>query len=333
QMLHPAIRRHRPLLAVLALAVLTACSGSAGPSQGDAGGSNEHAEPSSAAPSGIVEIKADMQHALRFKIEPLRTATAPREISGFGRVLDPEPLATAVSERESARASALASTQELHRLQSLEKQNTASMRALQAAEAAAVRDRMLVQSINDRIELTWGRALARRPDLAELVQALVAQDRLIVRVDLPGGEGASIDPRGARLNPLAGPERTQDADYLGAAPTTDPGLQGRGFLFLTGDNRLKLTVGTEVSASLELADEGTRGLFLPDSAVLRYQGKTWVYRQRSPTSFVRVPVSLGTAVPGGWLIVEGLRPNDQVVTQGAQVLLSEELKPETRLAD
>ena len=110
-------------------------------------------------------------------------------------------------------------------------------------------------------------------------------------------------------------------------------MQGRGFLFLTENNPLKLTVGAAVSASLELAGEGTRGVFLPDSAVLRYEGATWVYRQRSPTSFVRVPVSLGAPLPGGWLIVDGLRANDRVVTQGAQVLLSEELKPQTRLAD
>lgn len=328
----PSVGR-RSLIALLALVVLTACSGTAHPSQGDEGGGNEPAEASATAPSGTVEVKAEMQRALRFTIESLRTATAPRQIFGYGRVLDPQPLAASVSEWSAAQAAAAASEEELHRVESLEKQNTASMRAVQAAEATAVRNRTLAQSIRDSLELSWGRTLVRRTDLAALVQALVAQSRLIIRVDLPAGEGASTEPRLALLTSLADPHSTLEAEYLGPAPTTDQELQGRGFLFLTSNNPLQLAAGAAVSAALELAGGGIHGVFLPHSAVVRYEAQTWVYRQRSPTSFVRVPVSLGAALPGGWLITDGLQPNDRIVTQGAQVLLSEELKPETRLAD
>ncbi len=331
-------RRLRPpallgrLIAVLALVALTGCSRAHLP-QGDEGGGNAPAKATTPKQSGTVEVRPEVQRALQFKIEPLRIATAPRQISGYGRVLDPQPLVALVSEWVAARAAAVSSGEELQRLKRLEKENTASMRALQAAEAAAVRDRMLAQSIRDRIELSWGSTLVVRADLAALVQALVAQDRLIIRVDLPDGQGASIQPQRARITSLLNPERTLEAEYLGPAPTTDPQLQGRGFLFLTSNNPLGLTAGAALTASLELVGTGIQGVFLPDSAVVRYEARTWVYRQRSPTSFVRVPVSLGTALPGGWLITDGLHPNDRVVTQGAQVLLSEELKPETRLAD
>ncbi len=324
---------HRSWIASLALVVLTACSGTAHPPQRDEGGANEQAKTSAAPPVGIVEITPEMQRALQFKIETLRSVTAPRQISGYGRVLNPQPLAALVNELDAARASAAASDEELYRVESLERQNTASMRAVQAADATAVRNRTLAESLRDSLELSWGSTLVRRADLATLVHALVTQDRLVIRVDLPAGAGASVEPRRARLASLADPGRTVEAEYLGPAPTTDPQLQGRGFLFLTSNNPLQLTAGSAVSASLELVGGTIHGVFLPNSAIVRYETQTWVYRQRSPASFVPVPVSLGAALPGGWLITDGLHPNDRIVAQGAQVLLSEELKPETRLAD
>jgi multidrug efflux pump subunit AcrA (membrane-fusion protein) len=88
-----------------------------------------------------------------------------------------------------------------------------------------------------------------------------------------------------------------------------------------------------VSASLELGGEALRGVLLPDTALVRYDTRTWVYVQKDATTFARTPVSLGPPLPGGWLITQGLRAADRVVTQGAQVLLSEELKPQTSLPD
>jgi hypothetical protein len=38
-------------------------------------------------------------------------------------------------------------------------------------------------------------------------------------------------------------------------------------------------------------------------------------------------------MPDGWLIIQGVGADDRVVTQGAQVLLSEELKPQIRVPD
>jgi hypothetical protein len=316
------------------LILLAGCSGSGDhePSESE-GRTKDQARTSQSKSLGTVELKADVQRALHLKIEPLSAASAPREISGYGRVLDPAPLAAAVSEWATARAASVASEQELERLKMLRKQNTASERALQAAEAAAVRDRLLVESIRDRIALSWGRSLARRADLTGLVRGLTAQDRVIVRVDLPAGEGASVQPQRARLTALTEPGTAMEAEFLGPAPATDPQLQGRGFLFLTRDNPLNLTPGAAVSASLELGGEALRGVRLPASALVRYETRRWIYVQKDPTTFARTPVSLGPPLPGGWLITQGLRAADRAVTQGAQVLLSEELKPQTRLPD
>lgn len=330
----------RVLASALMVIVLAACSHSQdNEANASRSGAGEHAESvrekSETPPGGPGEVKvsADAQRALHVQIEPLTETSVPRELPGFGRVLDPQALGASVIEWAAARSAAAATEQEWERLKTLEKQNTASIRALQAAEAAATRDRLLAQSIHDRIELAWGRGLVHRADLTELVRALSAQDRVLVRVDLPGGEGTGIEPRGVRLTTLTAPGKAMQARYLGLAPTTDPQLQGRGFLFLTEDNPLNLTPGAAVSASLELAGGPLRGILLPGSAVLYYEGKTWVYLQRDPTSFARTPALLGPVVPGGWLVNQGLQTGDRAVTQGAELLLSEELKPLTRLPD
>jgi membrane fusion protein, multidrug efflux system len=311
------------------LILLVGCSGSGDPDEPK----KANSETPKAQSSGTVELKTDMQEMLHLKIESLSAASAPQELTGYGRVLDPTPLAAAVSEWAVARAAAMATDQELERTKILAKQNTASVRALQGAESTAARDRLLVQSIRDRISLSWGRVIARRTDLTGLLRDLTAQNRVIVRVEVPVGEGPTDQPQRARLAALSDPAETIEAEFLGPAPATDPQLQGQGFLFLTRGNALNLTPGAAVTAYLELGGEPQSGVFVPASALLRYDSQTWVYAQKSETSFLRTPVSLGLSMPNGWLITQGVRADDRVVTQGAQALLSEELRPQTRLPD
>ncbi|HWM68258.1 MAG TPA: hypothetical protein VNO35_16830 [Steroidobacteraceae bacterium] len=324
----------RSLTYVLILVALVGCSERGDHERSDSQDRTKEPAPASQSNSpGTVELKEDVQRALRLTIEPLSAASASPTIPAYGRVLDPAPLAAAVSEWATARAASVASEQEFERVTMLRQQNTASVRALQAAEASAVRDRLLVESIRDRVALTWGRTLARRADLTRLVQALASQDRVIVRVELPVGEGPSAQPQGARLTSLSEPGKAIEAEFLGRAPATDPQLQGQGFLFLTRDNALNLAPGAAVSASLELGGEALRGVFLPDLALVRNDTQTWIYVQKDPTIFTRTLVALRSPLPGGWLVTQRLRASDRVVTQGAQVLLSEELKPQTSLPD
>lgn len=312
------------------LILLAGCSGSGNHESTESKGrTKEPAQVSQSTSPGTVELKADIQRTLHLMIEPLKAASAPREVPGFGRVLDPAPLAADVNELATARAASLASAQEWERLKLLQKQNTASVRALQAAEAAAARDRLLAQTVRDRIELSWGPALARRSDLAGLIRSLTSHQRVVVRVELPVGEGSAIQPQRARLTALTQEQSLVEAEFVGVAPATDPQLQGRGFLFLTRDNPLNFTPGAAVSATLVLGGDALHGVFLPGSAIVRHDARTWVYVQKEPSSFARTPVTLGNSLPGGWLITQGLRESDRAVTQGAEVLLSEELKPQT----
>lgn len=247
------------------------------------------------------------------------------ELKGYGRVVDPAPLATIVNELASAGVTAAASANELARLKTLEAQGNASARALQTAESAAVRDQLAVQSARDRIVLSWGREVANQKDLMEFVRMLASQDAALVRIDLPAGEAMVSPPGGARLLTISG--QMVNADYLGSAVVVDPQFQGRGFVFLVKPNAVALAAGQAITGYLKVAGEPRPGVILPREAVVRTEGAGWVYiLNKGGDAFTRVEIALDRPVEAGWFVTKGVTANDYVVGTGAQQLLSIELK-------
>src|SRR5258708_7735488 len=112
----------------------------------------------------VIKITDEVQGSIGLKVEKLQAAQFSPELKGYGQVVDPAPLAALLTELGSARASYLASSNELARLKVLAGQGNTSARALRTAEAAALRDQLAVKSARDRLALTWGAAVADRDD-------------------------------------------------------------------------------------------------------------------------------------------------------------------------
>jgi hypothetical protein len=272
-----------------------------------------------------VKLDRQMQTHMGLKVEPLVAAELSPEIKGYGRVLDPAPLAALVTEAASARAALQAFSREYERLKVLYSQNqNASARALEAAEAAMNKDQITLESVQSRLLLGWGQAVASQADLPTFVRSLVAQETALVRVDLPLGEDLPASPNGGRIAPLGEPEHLSDAQYLGPAASADPQMQSRGVLLLVKAGRLP--PGTAVLAWLTVPGERQSGVIMPRGAILRHEGRTFVYVQTDAAAFERKGVTLGHPTGDGWFVSEGFGPRDKVVVIGAQELLSEEMK-------
>ena len=272
-----------------------------------------------------VKLDRQMQTHMGLKVEPLVAAELSPEIKGYGRVLDPAPLAALVTEAASAQAALQASSKEYERLKVLYSQNqNASARALEAAEAAMNKDQITLESVQSRLLLGWGQAVASQADLPTFVRSLVAQETALVRVDLPLGEDLPASPNGGRIAPLGEPEHLSDAQYLGPAPSADPQMQSRGVLLLVKAGRLP--PGTAVLAWLTVPGERQSGVIMPRGAILRHEGRTFMYLQTAADAFERKGVTLGHPTGDGWFVSEGFGPQDKVVVIGAQELLSEEMK-------
>src|SRR5438552_12055130 len=131
-----------------------------------------------------ITLDADTQKRIGLKIEALAPKQIRREIKGYGRVLDPAPLAMLASDLASARVTAEASGQEFERLKTLAGQNNTSARALQGAEAAARRDEVQREAVAQQLLATWGKAIAERSNLADFIQSLALRQSALIRIDL-----------------------------------------------------------------------------------------------------------------------------------------------------
>jgi len=197
---------------------------------------------------------------------------------------------------------------------------------LQAAEATAARDQTQAESARLKLLASWGPAISSRQDLAAFIQSLGSQASALVELSVPAATQLEATPSSARILSIADQSNPIPAQFLGPVPAVDPQMQSRGFLFLVESNAARLGPGAAITGLLALPGEPRAGVTIPRSAVVRFNGTTWVYLQTAETTFEREQANLETPLPEGWFVSSGLKPGSKVVTTAAQQLLSEELK-------
>ena len=101
-------------------------------------------------------------------------------------------------------------------------------------------------------------------------------------------------------------------------------LYGESYIYLLESQ--KLSSGIRLFAWIEQQGEPMRGFFVPDSAVIWYANKPWIYTRYEDDLFVRKPLGVARKLTNGWLLQEPFANNAWVVTSGSQTLLSEEFK-------
>jgi hypothetical protein len=214
----------------------------------------------------------------------------------------------------------------LERIKSLAAHENASTRSLEAAQAAAARDSTQADAAKARLVGAWGKAIATRENLRAFVESLSSGASALIKLDLPAGETLKTEPTGARVIALGDGTTAIEAAYLSAATSVDPQTQSQSFLFLVQPNYAKLMAGAAVTGWMKISGESRSGAVVPSDAVVRVDGRAWVYVQTGGHDFTRREISTELPVNGGWFVTQGVAANDKVVMVGAQQLLSEELK-------
>jgi len=274
----------------------------------------------------FLKLDLEFQGHAGLKMVTLEAAELKPELKAFGRVLDPSPLATALTTVAAARAQLEASSKEAARLKILFGQNqNASARALETAEAAVKRDQIAVQAAELALVTTWGKAIVGRADFDQLVHSLVTQENALVRIDLSASDKFDGAPAAARLALLSAPDAPFNVEFLGSGVAADPQTLGSGFFFLVKGKALPANAA--VIAWLSLPGEMLKGVVVPRDAIIRHEGAAFVYVQTTDETFQRFEVELKHPLTAGWFVNE-LKPGVKVVISGAQQLLSEELKGE-----
>lgn len=263
------------------------------------------------------------QQRLHLVTAPAVSIHQSETVSGYAKVLDPLPLASLDADLTSAVAVADASRTEAARAKSLNANGSAmSLRALEAAQAQARVDAARVTLYRRQLALQWGPigtlADERR---SALIYLLTMGRAALVRIDSPGATGqggrksvdVSFDGLGTVHVTILGSARTADT-RLGS-----PGLIGQ----VTGPMAERLAVGLTAPVSLSIPFKGS-GVVIPRAALLRTAGQSWVYVKLSPTTFERRLVVIGLATEAGLVARSGVASGENLVVQGASMLLSAE---------
>jgi len=287
----------------------------------------------------VVVVPPDAQRASRIEVTPLAATAARADRIAYATVIDLQPLfdlrnrlASAIADRDAARELAATSQAQYERSRTLfADDRNVSQKALQDAQAAAQTARAKLQSADAAqgslaatMRQQFGDALttaAMAPQSA-VFKRLLAGQAVVVRVTLPADDTDTAPERIA----LDGPDgQPVTAQKLSASPQGDPAVQGNPWLYAAAR---ALPVGTRTSAHVSGANPATSALAIPDRAVVWYGGQPWVYVRTAPDRFTRRAVPADAARGQGFDVTTGFHAGDAVVTQGAQLLLSEEQKPQ-----
>ena len=287
----------------------------------------------------VIKISDEMQGDMGLLVaQPAAMSLSP-EVKGFGRVVDPSPLAEMLMELGKAQLIYDTSHQELERMKALKKDNNTSDRAFETAETAYRQNLGDVFAVWYKIQKNFGGRLAeitgpmvvppgtqRKPNplLGEIADG---RGVFLVRVDLPVSETLNFSPAGARILGLAESALPVQADYFGNVSAVDPQTQARGYFFLVSTNQPRLTPGMAVTAFIQSNEQSQSGVIIPREAVVRKDGAGWVYvADSSGEAYVRTEIALDHPTDAGWFVTKAVTASDHIVVTGAAQLLSEELK-------
>ncbi|MDR2219964.1 MAG: hypothetical protein LBE24_05220 [Methylobacillus sp.] len=290
----------------------------------------------------VVTLSRETQQQSGIVTSPLVAASYQGGLDAYGSVVNMDAYndlraryLAARAEASAVRAAIANSQKEYQRLVELNRDDkNVSDRAVTAAESAWKADQARLAaaettaaSLRDTLRLQWGETLANwatQQQPPEPLQRLQQRREVLIQITLPfdapdPGKNAKlmVEPAGTR-------ERPVQASYVSPAPVSDAAMPGKTFFYRAAPDSLR--VGMRVIAHLARDGQSADGVIVPADAIIWYGGQAWVYRKESEERFVRDQVSTERESGNGWFNAGTLKAGDEVVTSGAQLLLSEEFK-------
>lgn len=146
----------------------------------------------------------------------------------------------------------------------------------------------------------------------------------------------SRPPRKITVAPVRSPGAAAvevEARLIGSSSSVDSVTRAPVYLYELASAWAGGLPGAPITAFVPDGSGLTRGLLVPNEAVVQWQGLSWIYLVRGRRQFVRVPLDTSHPVANGWIATSGLVPGDTLVVRGAQVLLSEEFRSRVAVGD
>ena len=272
--------------------------------------------------------------------QALQAAVQQPELSAYGSVIDLQPLLAlrqqflaAQASSDSARARYQEADANLSRTRQLHRQVIVSSRRLQEQQAQWRNDKANLstssyqqQTIVAAGRLQWGAVLTdwfTQADNPQAEQFLTHRGQLL-QISLPANTRLPPETRTIAVDDHGRRDQAVSATLISPAPQVDPVTQGERYFFKTEAHRLSF--GARVSAWIPDGALGTGGVTIPENAVVWHLGQAFVYIKAENGEFKRRLLADITPGNGGYFAAEGFKVGEDIVTRGAQTLLSQELK-------
>lgn len=287
----------------------------------------------------VVVVSPEKQRASHIEVATVAAVSSQPSASADATVVDLRPLFDMRNRLASARADvgaftaqAASSHAQYQRSRTLfADDRNISQKSLQDAQSAMQADEAKLQSANATLNgldgamrQQFGDTLtsAATASTSKLFERLQSGQAVVLRVTLPASFGITPPARIAIDTPDG---RSVPAQRLSASPLADPAVQGSPWFYVADD---ALPANLRASARVPTSSQAVSELHIPEQAVVWYGGQTWAYVRTAPDRFTRRYVPANNEGDHGFTVTSGFRAGDQIVTQGAQLLLSEELKPQ-----
>lgn len=293
----------------------------------------------------VITLDPAAQRAADIETSALTPSAYREQLRAYGSVLDLQQLtelsnsyAGASAGRQTALAKLAASKTAFERAQKLYKdQQNVSAADLQAAEAAfrideagVVAAESQLRTITATAQQAWGAPLAHAlVERSPIFLRLIERQDVLLQVTLPPGVSVTNVPGDAFVRLANGSSAA--LTFISPATKTDPRIQGISF-FYTAAADTGLLPGMSVLAFLP-SDAATDGVVLPPSAVLWWQGNAWVYLKTGEDRFTRHEIATDLPTADGGYMARHLPDGAEVVTRGAQMLLSEEFRAQAQTGE
>jgi hypothetical protein len=285
----------------------------------------------------VLTFDEQAQRANGIAVTTLAADRRSAETQATGVILQLQPLLDlktsyngALMDTAKARAAANASQAEYGRLSQLNQggQNV-SEKSVEAARAASESDSAVLQNaeqslavLKSSIPLHWGAVVAGWLEQGSpQLDALLAQREYLLQVTATSDAGFTAPVQAT----VQFPDGSHAISHLiSVLPQLDPRLQAPSFLYSAAAHP-GLVPGINLPVFLT-SGPARRGVIVPYSAVVWWQGRAWCYVEEPPGKFAREEVSTVNPTPNGWFVSDGIAAGARVVTAGAQTLLSEEFR-------
>ena len=291
--------------------------------------------------SAKLGLTAKAQVIAGIKTQILAAVQQQPELIVYGSVINPEPLLqlqqqylAAHAQQNSAKAKFNEAHLNLSRTQNLHNQDIVSTRRLQEQQAQWEADKAYFdasgyqqQNILATSRIAWGDILT---DWFILKQNKTAEEFLqhkaqLLQITLPPGVKFSntlhtifIDEHGDRSAAVP-------ATLISKSPKIDTLTQGESYFF--HNKTRQIPFGAHITAWIREDTTLVNGVNIPKSALIWHLGQAFVFVKSADQQFsMRALANNYTPSLQGYFVMGALQAGEEIVTTGAQTLLSQHLK-------